>query len=1299
MEKKQNDWWGEDINNNDDDYYPNEWNEETLSSVPIDKIILKKPIGKTELKKKDIIEYVAQKINNNVKLISNINNAYEEMKKLCPPETKNVFEYLSKINTYYNDNNKILNLKNASFNKYRSNKRNVFDWYMIEMMQIGMDQNSNKLNDFIKKFEDKDHIVQMIISEFQYVPSKQFIKSLEVYIVNENNKKVYYGYILKIIIDNISKESDDYKYSYIKYILNKHNLEWNEKNSIIFSQTFKKETFSETFDTDSDDDSDDESISFPYALFNKLYNSEYGYINMYISGFYLYSLFGLVNAEKYQYGIPYGNIYGRDAILNTLTKHKSTFKKSMVELNMLKLYAMNILKLSSSEKDITNYAKYIIDEKEYKKWKRPIDDIINSHSIYYPRVSFSELYNNQFIRNKMIYQLNNPKIEYVKFVDGGDNDSTFSSTTLYYDLSENYKYQKAIDIPEKNTSDRTTDGTELKNLNNTLSSSEIKCVGRTIFVKDANNNLHAIKLKKQKEELSELAYEKRMIIWITKNEKLSKIFSYLRANSNTIVESESVLNLSNEIKKQLDQQIINSGSGYQIDTENNEYKYITYQIHNVDLELGKVFNFINQIEKTCSDILKDNSITDIQYRNSLYQDCMENIKYQFSVIEKKIGTKIDSMDFVEYLENSKLDEQSDSLFLSKSILNLSQAANLINNGLVHSSLINMFHNIGHDRRFITIANILDLQHHRRGIGRLTNIFDSSIFSNFRVAGIADFAEIITLDNFKSKLLSSLNGTNIYNHLKLSMCPDKYVELEALQSQFFSWSMILLRKVFITDKFYKETDKEKIIRMKEYIKITVKSCLYYYCAVYLNQDISKIESMIKELIPEKHFTLMVNQMFYFLTREFVNNIDKYGVEKHIEILYDKHIFDKSTIIRLPNIQKASKGDNFKEIYESLLTNPRGWCTVIFVDNGDKVVDSVNLGWFYFMSEEGNQMTQEAVEKLIGYKLKYYFHEPKQSILLVLEVASNDDPKKISDDIYESIYYKIDGGAVNGSFPLQDLFFIMNNVFFYCTCIKFHHKTVNLTEMKKIIINKFETIGDNLLDQSINYLYLDMLGKNTSLQKNMQTFVGAKLNFNLDKIVDTNNILQYNLRTSLLLDNLATVLKNIDKKVILLNLDKLLQICGNLIFTYVTDVNIEKILKIYDTTLKPLISSGSTKSDFKENVKTMLTTMKQSFDRCYENLDNNSYRLSWEINSRKDLYLMSYDIYGYIFYPYQNNGILDKLFLEINVTDEDIKFYYMDKNSEIDDEISEITQQKAGYFHKYLKYKTKYLNLKQDAIHIF
>ncbi|QKF94807.1 hypothetical protein QKU48_gp1349 [Fadolivirus algeromassiliense] len=998
----------------------------------------------------------------------------------------------------------------------------------------------------------------------------------------------------------------------------------------------------------------------------------------------------------------YANGYGRNNILKSINKDIN--RPSRVKQLMNILYNLGLV---NYELNISNQYLYrLCPTDEFKT----IESAFNGMLKYSGKNVLYAYYTDANLYNKIITRILNPKLNYVYFVDGGDNYSDMPLLSLLYDFTKSYSYQKHQTFPKIGIADKIIpiNSNELSKLHS-IDKNSIVCVGRTIFIINPTD-IRAIKIKKGKEDINEIDKEKKIINWLTTDTKTKDIFSYLSGNEKNTVEIESINNLPKFVLEMLDQQIVNSGNGYTLDKTSNNYIYITYKINSLDLQLTDFIGYMSEIYDQCYKKTKYSSEAE-------YLKCIEDAK---SALKRKIETKLSAIEFTQYLEECRvdnIDKCSNESFFKKSMLNLMQLGKLVANGFVHTSLINMFHNVQHNRRFITIANMLDVQDHRRGIGRLSNIFDSSMFSNFRLIGVADFAEISTLDDLKQMLIDTLETTNPNHHLSLTINPDRFVELEALQSQFFSWIIILLRKIFIVDR---KVDKV-------YLSNLIHEGIIFYLSSYLNKNPYFIRSLISELKLKNNFDIIINQLEYFLSRTFPQDMRYKNDKEIIENLYKNRIFERHTEIELPDVMLSEElnqlinynidnmitslsdkeiellfkndklgklleedlpGENndtltiinkeynrpekwqsftdydsyYPEIIQLILraskkngqisklfsrvnmsvkkigdTNPRGWCTIMIVDK-ENIISIDYLGWFFFLSMQIENtdtliVKDDELEKIIGYKLdsRSLRKESKGVVIVIDKNTTNDNAETIITNIWNRLYPKIDAGAVNGSIPYQELFNIMNILFFHTIILKdYKNDSITKKELDAIILKDYiNPINKFNRDNILNHIWMDVVNY-------------IKNRVSMDLKLSIKDGLIFNLRLGNLLDEYLINYEGYAKVDIL----KLLNLI-NVIFDKkieLTNQNIKKIIKIISSLIvKNLLSND-------QNTKELIVSI-------HKNIKDKDITTATPFNSYHELYytlgLSTYEIKSSennILHFMSDNVLFDKLYVPYKDTTE-------------------------------------------------
>jgi len=720
----------------------------------------------------------------------------------------------------------------------------------------------------------------------------------------------------------------------------------------------------------------------------------------------------------------YGNIHNRNKYVNLMYEFIEFIYNYKPYTNIIR--SNKILKILYTLDRFQN-----LEKNNYPRLKNIAEKAYNK------RPAILGCFNKLFPLSQTIQKILKPTVNYIEFIDSGNNRSNNVILPFLLDHLPLKEFQ-GTDYPNEKEQYFNLD-TELFEEGKTipvkyekseyiknLEANDCFCIGRTIFIKISDKKLMGIKIKKASEEIQELFQEKRVISWLSKDPQ----FSYLKTDDKDVVYQESSQNINHKILELLKEQIKNSNNGYTFDFLIDSTKsvlFITYYIEETELKLKEMESV-----------------------DTLFA------RYNYSEISKDLR---DPIKFTKYIENcTDICGCSIDKFYTASIINMFQAGHLIKKGLVHTSLINMFHNTGDDRIYLTTASMLNLQPNREGIGRLDVIMDAAKFSNFRLLGIADFAEIKPLKEFYKKIITTSSRTNPNNMLSTTVSLERMTELEALNNQFLSWIIVLLRKYFITDVkdgdyFNNRLDKNS----KEIIVNKIKDVLIVYLSSYLNLKVSKTEQFLKSIgIDQELFKITVNQFAYFMTYDFVEDFQKPNLEN---ILKDKKIVNRNTkitkpkLVDLSTVIKNKENTNPYKLTEMLENiNPRGWVSLI-VTHESKIMDVKYLGWFYWVSHSN----RDELEKYLGLKLtkieqsmNIFIKKDIKKNVLVVDLKNNPQFKtstEVLQYVYNKLYPKIDAGPVNGSFPFQHLMLILNRAFGFAVC----HEDINFSSNRDVGIS--------------------------------------------------------------------------------------------------------------------------------------------------------------------------------------------------------------------------------------------------------
>ena len=924
-------------------------------------------------------------------------------------------------------------------------------------------------------------------------------------------------------------------------------------------------------------------ITSNFNLYNKI-NEYYEAIIENINPYY----YNLTNKRNNELG--FGLFWDKDKILSSIKTYNFKYGNNY-DNNIIKKYDLIRIKHFLKENDDLISYHYIelinnlfwlgyieitqpCDTKKkmrlsYKNFdcdslKFNIDDIqlnFYNYIVNYAPAYFLGLFINNVLINKIKKEIMRPNLIYIEFLDGGDNLNTSNNLALLLEFSKFINYKKVVGIKKGlNYFPENRKTIKPDNIKNSTELSKIKfenviCIGRTVFLSielEGENILKAYKIKKAKEDINELYQEKRIISWL--HNYMDKQFKYLISDNHDFIYKEDIDSVSEELKELLQQQIINSGNAYDLDSTENEYKFITYYIRDLKGKYLSIFqeasniyheygleeedNDYYEIENIniegVKDLITQKQLKQMYHYNTpiiIKKDLEKNIKIRKDNIKIKLksnkkflnqklspkcsflGTNnelninIQKIAFTKYLEDcSNIEGCSYDQFYQISLINMLQAGFLLREGLVHTSLISMFHNVGDNRLFLTTASLLQLQSSRFGTGRLSNIFDAGLYSNFRMIGIADFAEIKPLKSFELMMDSTIQNMQHMNanlnFFKSCINKEKFVLLEALTNQFFSWYVILIRKLFITDyegtDYFNRVNNSLTDDQLKFMTCIIKNVLKSYISSYLTTDFEEIETLFNGIgIDDIKFELIAKQTNYFLTLQYVKDIERGFLDREMFDPYVQKIVLPKIATLEDYTQEISKIDLVNYI---LKKNPRGWLVVIIMKE-DKYVKHMNLGWFYYLKEK----TYSDLSEIFPAIREHIDPASKEFCIIINDYDETEAFKYI----YNLSYPHIDAGAVNGSLPFQDLIFLLIKVFIFVIIRNEIGTDFTITKKNQYITNLFNPNEDTHLNcltlLSHNYnLVTSNLSQNI---RNEKIFLSNNKIYNLN-IIDINIFNKFN-----------------------------------------------------------------------------------------------------------------------------------------------------------------------------------------------
>jgi hypothetical protein len=351
--------------------------------------------------------------------------------------------------------------------------------------------------------------------------------------------------------------------------------------------------------------------------------------------------------------------------------------------------------------------------------------------------------------------------------------------------------------------------------------------------------------------------------------------------------------------------------------------------------------------------------------------------YQFIVYEVTGNKEVSAESYFEYLENMDNLEK----FKQASIRNFKQLVLLAKERLFHTALINLYHNLNNNRKYIWPVDIVQVQDLRHGTGRLHSVVKSAKYSNMRRGGIMDFAEMKFFRKAIEEKIELRSGDgDLFN--SDSKSKDLFYLMNFLGEYYLSWVLILGRNLSLRGQFDLE-EKERLDMLKDLEKLLEEVFVSFY-AFLIDLDEVKIKERLKTI----NFRGIAEQMEYFMSYRYVEGI------------------------RNKNIPQGIYADDVEIEYPDFDAGlPRGWRVLQILDDKGIVFEEKDIGWMLKMSN-----LKYVKDKLgINIKEEGNYFIVKQEELKSRFGSVEEGINRIKQELRE---YK-DLGTGNGSFPLQEL----------------------------------------------------------------------------------------------------------------------------------------------------------------------------------------------------------------------------------------------------------------------------------------
>lgn len=485
--------------------------------------------------------------------------------------------------------------------------------------------------------------------------------------------------------------------------------------------------------------------------------------------------------------------------------------------------------------------------------------------------------------------------------------------------------------------------------------------------------------------------------------------------------------------------------------------------------------------------------------------------YLYYEIVKSRYSGLEPYEYTYYLE----DEQDNEQFLKSSLICLDQIAKILKTGYYHASLINLFHNKSDGRVYSFLSDYMVSQTGRYGYGKLSRFYNIGKFSNMRIMGLADFAEMKPKENFdktglsdyfksmnmstENTFMSEMEKSNLM--FKYSTNKQSILELELLLNNFFSYVILLINrrmnlrytKKLTIDQIDCEWGDLEIFKSKMSDISKETTCLgkilkfvtTRFLMGYTDDFNGEKRRALLELIDDKNvidFDLAGKQIDYFTSLDYVKDT--------INIITPNKIYP-GCIVNMPkvlNIKQlitenltSDREHRFSDdvnIIEKLqdLNNiiPRGWGKIIVLSETDQLRGEIDMGWMsslIFEYENNNNMFNEL---LIKTKLSDIWYDrfigsaEKGGIMIILRTSRETiDESTLQEKFWEHMYIYIDGGAANGAFPFMELLKGAHVLMFNTIVLKTGSKNV----IDNVSLNNVQVLSTFLRNLMVSYLYIN------------------------------------------------------------------------------------------------------------------------------------------------------------------------------------------------------------------------------------
>jgi len=428
-----------------------------------------------------------------------------------------------------------------------------------------------------------------------------------------------------------------------------------------------------------------------------------------------------------------------------------------------------------------------------------------------------------------------------------------------------------------------------------------------------------------------------------------------------------------------------------IESFRNKTKIIDYLGNKPHLINSNSNQFISWINREWFELIFENNKKDEDF--SLDLDVY--LYYQI-----KNSKSLSPVYFTYYLE----EEEDDNLFFSGCEICLTQVGKLLTTEYYHSSLINLFHNKADGRKYTFIADNVVSQQGRYGYGKLSRFFLIGRFSNMRLIGIADFAEI------------KLKNENTY------ASNESVNEFEILLNNFFSWVILIINRRMLlhytNDLSLKDIDMKwnfSYCQAKNILPDNHLSCFGELLKWGLKLMLENYTSSTSINLDEFNFELAARQIDYFTSRQYIDDITNNNSKFAKEELYLHASVNMPKVLSVKNICEKNgvvfNKENIEKYYKLI---PRGWVKIFLFH--EETITELDFGWMSALIFVTNASFKKMFTRPFKF-INFIGDASEGGICILLEIT-----EVLSDTVsilWKILYKYIDGGAANGSFPFFEI----------------------------------------------------------------------------------------------------------------------------------------------------------------------------------------------------------------------------------------------------------------------------------------